>query len=118
MLAPGRRPHSAIYDATRMTVPPSIRALVKLATLLVAGVGVLSASLTLAMLTTVLLGSHDFGWLLFPFITLLLIAVWILLLKRLAWRWRAIAGLLLLAGSFMLLPRPTCATTSTPQAGC
>jgi len=101
-----------------MNVSTRIRPVVKLATLLVAGIGVLSASLLLAMLTTMLLGAQDVARMLFPFVTLLLIAALTLMLKRLAWRWRAVAGLLLLTCSFMLSPRPICATASTPQTGC
>jgi hypothetical protein len=39
-------------------------------------------------------------------------------LVRVAWPWRAVIGIALIAGSFLLLPRPTCAAEQQSNVEC
>jgi len=93
----------------------------KAAALALAGGGALAVSALAAMYVVMLCGRAVSGWIalaLFAFVALAALAALSTVLKRLIWSGRAALGVLLLAGSFLLLPRPTCAAEPSSQVGC
>ncbi|PTT84146.1 hypothetical protein DBR42_15380 [Pelomonas sp. HMWF004] len=101
--------------------PIATRAL-KAIVLMIAGLGSLAAALMVAFLTTALSGLvtsvHALTALMGLMTLLATLAALAVLMKRLTWRWRAAVGVLLLAGSFMLLPRHGCGPELPARTGC
>ncbi|MEO6277522.1 hypothetical protein [Roseateles sp.] len=90
--------------------------------LVIAGLGTLAAALIGAFLTTVVSGHvtsvYALTSLVWVVTLLAMLAGLALLMKRLAWPWRAALGVCLLAGSFMLLPRHGCGDEPPARSSC
>jgi hypothetical protein len=89
----------------------------KAATVTLAGAAAVVASLLVALYAVMLCGSSLGGTaisVVFGLVALAMLAVLGYGFRKLSWPLRALAGIALLAGSFLLLPRPTCA--AKPQA--
>lgn len=97
---------------------PVARSIAKFAGLIVGGTGVLAASLLVSIYAMVLCGGGLAALVLFPIVALLTAVALIFAMARLRWPWRPVVGVLLLAGCFLLLPRPSCARAYTTQADC
>lgn len=105
-----------------MRSSPIAKRTLKALVLVIAGLGTVTAALMAAVLSAALSGLVDSGdtlpmltWGLTCLATLVGLA---LVMKRLAWPWRPALGVLLLAGSFMLLPRPHCGAEPPERTGC
>lgn len=85
------------------------------------GIGALVASALFGMYVILLcagpLGNVATG-VLFAGVVLLVLTALVLGLRKLSWTWRAAIGVLLIAGSFLVLPRPTCAAHTQSNEGC
>jgi len=100
-----------------MPAPQYLSSIGKVATAALAGVAALALSLLTALYAVVLCGSSLGGTaisVVFGLVALAMLAVLGYGFRKLSWPLRALAGVVLLAGSFLLLPRPICA--AQPQA--
>lgn len=100
-----------------MPAPPYLLLAGKVATATLAGAAALAVSLIAAFYAVALCGSSLRGTaisVVFGTVSLLMLAVLGYAFRKLSWPLRALVGVALLAGSFLLLPRPACA--AKPQA--
>jgi hypothetical protein len=93
----------------------------KIAAGMVAGLGALTVSALAGIYAVVLCAGSIQGvaanWLFLAVVLTALICLG-LALSRLSWSWRAVVGVLLVAGGFMLLPRPSCAAEPESHVEC
>lgn len=93
----------------------------KIATVAIAGVAVLVASLLAATYAVALCGSSLRGVaidVVFGGVALAIVGTLGFVLIRLSWSLRALMGVTLLVVSFLLLPRPTCAAEPQTTTDC
>jgi polyferredoxin len=113
-----------LQDLEKNAVSPSpiAKRAVKALVLVIAGLGALAAALMVAFLSTALSGlvtsSHALPVLVWGISCLATLAGLALVMKRLAWPWPAALGVLLLAGSFLLLPQNDCGAEPSARASC
>lgn len=104
-----------------MPAPRSLSLAGKVATATLAGAAALVVSLLTALYVVALCGSSLTGTaisLVFGLVALAMLAVLGYGFRKLSWPLRALAGVALLAGSLLLLPRPACAGEPQATTGC
>jgi ABC-type glycerol-3-phosphate transport system permease component len=104
-----------------MKLHPYLQNIVKVAIVAIAGIAALLTSSLTAFCVVLIWGSALQGMAIsavFGVIALVTLTALGYGFHRLSWRNRGLLGVILLASSFLLLPRPTCASEDLTTAGC
>lgn len=104
-----------------MTLHPYLLYSGKVASVVIAGAAALLVSVLVALYTVALCGSSLLGAaisVVFGVVVLAMLAVLGYGFRKLSWTHRMLVGVALLACSFLLLPRATCAAEDQTTTGC